>query len=422
MFINLDDVGDGSNIHTPETVHDISNNPQLREFLGFPYIVIPRMYDIPGKNRAYQLLIASYDLKSYVDNLDVTRGTFDIVHKDGIESFDASEVYDQCALPHKYVLGCHGCMEISDTTNHCRPKALALKDDGEASDEGAEDIIEWARKKSNRRIAGFEYVSPTMTAAKSFENSVRKLNDHHFELIPNNVYDKHDSAVRAAALMRFKRKTCTTCLLYEGCTKEGKNGKNFYHSRYCTGTFKYDNWDQYIDTVIQGMTTEYTDQQLAFIAYNSGLLSKRYKRRVVYLTLSQQYHDGDKLVAVLRHKRSPYRYKDIKVQGFDAVLGLLGADAKEPPEHLATITKKQKALLYMASAISSSPTHTRNWRSVNYPIAYIDLRWGGDVQLYALCNFEIRNWCTLSMSNPVDFVSYWGVNAITNTTEFNRTR
>lgn len=368
------------------------------------------------------MLIASYDTKNYVNKLDVTRGTFDIVHRDGIESFDAATVYDRCALPHKYVLGCSGCMEIRDTTNHCRPKELALKDDGEESDKGAEDIIEWSRKKRNRVIAGFEYVSPTMTAAKSFENSVRRLDQHHFELIAENVYEKRDRSIKSAALVRFKRKTCTTCLLYKGCTGEGRNGKNFYHARYCTGTFKYDNWDQYLDTVIQGMETEYTDKQLAYIAYNSGLLSRRYKRRVVYLTLTQQYHDGDKLVAVLRHKRDPYRFKDIKIQGFDAVLGLLGDDAKDPPEHLETMTKQQKAMLYMASTRSGSPTHSRGFRTVDYPIAFIETRYGGEVRLSALCNYEIRSWCQIDISNPLDFVSYWGIGAMTNSTEFNRNR
>ena len=367
-------------------------------------------------NANYPYLMLRQVVAEVVTGLPTAHGPLILVENGVVSTYQQEEIYNACPLPHKYIVDCSGCLESDNTVYVCPVKKAHLTwyNDDECSAVSARDVLEWAKKKKNQLIEGFKYVSPTMTAGKPFQPNVRALREHYFSDVEHNVKERSEASQRGADLVKFKRTICTQCLLGKSCLSGASRVP--WMPKSCEGKVKLESWEEYSDLVLKTYTTPHTDEELAWISYNSGLLEKRINRRIYYLTLAAintRYHykmDVEEKILVTAALRPKRGGVDIPLPSMEAVHEAMKGTGKEPPEHLRSLDKNAKALLLECASLKNSPVHVSRWRSTEYPVMYVRSGMGGFVRVYFSWPrraHQLTPW-DLEIDQPIKLFNHYG--------------
>lgn len=318
------------------TMLKIAEDQLTQETLGLPFLIMCKDNNI----------IATTDFEHVIDLLERASTTDKIIWRTtkGIEVVRPADIFDNCALPHKYVLGCKECLTDRETTNHCIPKESIIHYGGDCQEASTDvdELEEWKHRKLN--IANFTYISPLLTAPENIAKRKRSLSEHDFS------YVEERSDIRSKALTerhrrnRFYKEECSRCYGKEHCSK--------YHYRFvtCEGPYLYTEKEA-TEEILNMVTIPFSNAQIRYLLRNSGELKKRLNRCKYISTF---YMKGATLSYGLQRLTIPYADK----KPFDGYrdahqfIQQYGYDHKPYPY---PVTKSLKARLCLIASYESSP-------------------------------------------------------------------
>ena len=291
------------------------------------------------------------------------------------------QIMDSCYLPHKYVMSCTDCatssyskeQEVSDhdciikqIVQRTAPKGYRWNssiDNGVNTEELAEDF---ELKNGKTQINDFVYISPAMTGGAGIHARVRGISKHFFTEIQGAADCRSEAQVERKRFKDFREKVCITCGVHKTCEQYSHE----YSQRTCEGPYPKDQKEM-VRTIIQGVKNPFTVPQIRYLLANSGLFYKRYKRCIVYGTLST---DPQGICFAIRRKTCPWARNDMKIftnfKEAQQFIKEYGSDSQD--KYITPLTKELLATLYEAVYYNYSPTYTGRWRSTSYPVLYIE--------------------------------------------------
>ena len=318
------------------TMLKIAKDQLTQETLGLPFLIMRKDNNI----------IATTDFEHVIDLLERASTVDKIIWRTtkGIEVVRPADIFDNCALPHKYVLGCKECLTDRETTNHCIPKESVIHyggDHQEASTD-VDELEEWKHRKVS--IAGFTYISPLLTAPENIAKRKRSISEHDFS------YVEERSEIRSRALMerhrrtRFYKEECARCYGKEHCSK--------YHYRFvgCEGPYLYTEKEA-TEEILNMVTIPFSNAQIRYLLHNSGELKKR-RNRCKYMATF--YMEGNTLSYGLQRLTIPYADK-IPFDGYRDAHQFMQEYGHGHTPYPYPITKSLKARLCLIASYEHSP-------------------------------------------------------------------
>lgn len=379
--------GGKEDIFSESTFLKIAEDPMVRQTLGIPFLIM----------RNDDNVIATTDFEHLINRLDEARTTDYVVWRteDGIKVKRPADIFDNCSLPHKYVLGCKGCLSDRETTNHCVPKhnVLFYSSDRHIVASSIDNLEQWEHRKI--KIANFTYISPLLTAPKNIAKRNRGISEHDFS------YVEERSEIRSKALTerhrrnRFYKEECSRCYGKEHCSK--------YHYRFvmCEGPYLYTEKTA-TEEILNMVTIPFSNAQIRYLLQNSGELKKRLNRCKYISTF---FMDGDTLSYGLQRITVPYADKK-PFDGFrDAhqFIQQYGYDHKPYPY---PITKHLKARLCLIASYEHSPYYSGGFgNSGTYPSQCIRRHGDTLTQSYGMTR-GYTYWRTREISTISDAMRY----------------
>ena len=308
------------------------------------------------------------------------------INEEPLGTVTLKQIIDSCYLPHKYTMPCTECATDSCTDEQAAsehncdikqmiqqlirknghwPTALSAEVD---TKELAEDF---KLKHGKTQIDDFVYISPAMTGGPGIHARVRGISEHFFTQIQDAADCRSGAQIERKRFKDFKEKVCTTCGVHETCDQSSTE----YQQRSCRGPYPKDQKDM-VRTITQGTTNPFTIPQTRYLLANSGLLTKRYKRCIVYATLSTNPHG---ICFAIRRKTKPWSRDDVEIftnfKEAQQFIKKYGDDY--PGDDVLPFTRERIAILYETLIRNYSPTYRGNWRSTSYPVLYVEPYFSG---------------------------------------------
>jgi hypothetical protein len=388
---------------------EIARDPRTREVLGVPFVVM-------GFEATYPNIIVSADFEYVIELIEHAPLNRIIVlgHDKGTSVIKPGQIFDNCHLPHKYIVGCKECISDRETEGHCLPKEAVLeygRDEHTDCPLDVDDLEEW--KHRGFSIGGFTYISPMLTAPKNIAQRKRPIKEHDFSYVSTRSEIRSDALKERYRRERFRKNECSRCLTKEKCLA--------YQNRSswagCEGPYLYTE-EEAENRVLECTTIPFTNPQFVYLLKNSGALPRLVNRRKCVTSF---YLEGTTLRFGRQYVTDPYSHLDsfdsfkeaksfIKEYGHDR-------DVFSPQSWSRKRVKHLKAMVSLLAQFDSSP-----WRSVmfhgslSFPASHISLNYGSVEQHYTMSRGR-RYWYTRQIDKVADLARYdWDIPHLSRTT------
>ena len=381
---------------TDKEILDITTDPLCRELMG-SFALFTRLPCTKGEE-----LLLSPDLDVHAIDKMPRASSDDVVKlitpETGLTSFNLQEVYYNCPLPHRTIVGCTECLNLK-TAGECELKRLWGRIGEEGITTDAEDAT--SQLKSRRSvIAGFTYVSPTLTRDRDFITPYRPHDDHNFNCIDENSEIVRKGLRERGRARKFRKTACSQCLVINSCAGHRYNS---YDTKYCRGPY-VETEKEAVQKILKDAKIPFTERQLLFLARNSGQLDKRYNRRIYWATFQYDPFRGGLVFGLSRYSGWGF----ITFQSYKEAEACIRAHNTtvyevKPREKLEA---KSKALLVELGQWSYSPTHRSGWHATCYQALGLEFnRWNNSWDL----RFRYNN--SGGGYRPNGMLLPWGVEA-----------
>lgn len=397
IFSSLDPT---DRIATPQTLKLIQNHPLVHQIVGYPNIVytyddalpyqIIRVTSIMDNTIAAQLPAAKKEDYIYVNSTPLETANISL-----------AQIYDKCALPHKYALGCNACIRLNSEE---LPDSCVLHDMANAGIH-AEHSNEYSPvddpsdylQSSVTTIGPFTYISPTLTRTEHFSKKERTISCHDFSAVTRRSADAANGGKESQRIHRFKAANCTRCLVRATCDAEGDS------KQYCKGAYFQTEKEATAD-ILEAVHVPFTRAQIKHLLAHSGPLAKRYNRRLYHLTFHATYRE---LNFGLRRTTATYFDFEPFATYKDAVKVINEYGYEEgSSRYRSKLTNHSLALLIALSAQTDSPRRRNNWRTFTYPKLGIEPSYEGYTLAYARGKEGYLPWKT-TITKLEDVYSNW---------------
>ena len=345
---------------TNEEMHNIMQDPLCMKLMGGSGVLAP-IEGGPG-----ELLLLTHDIGGHVVDI------MDVIPTDslmlmctpsgGVESINLTTEYYNCQLPHRTIRGCKGCLS-RETRTSCRPKEIGLAVAAFEDNEGVtpfeiiDDKLLYSRKSV---IAGYTYVSPSLTATENFAKTYRGVEEHDFNEVEDRSARVSQGLRERGRRRRFKQKACSVCLVQRGCDRAYTESQE----KYCNGPYN-PNEKEAAQSVLNSTRIPFNNYQLLYLALNSGELDKRYDRCRYWATFRMR---GNELTfGLCRYATGEYtefrNFKEAK-----EVLCSHNKGVHVPGKGDKYLTTLTKALLIELASQSCSPQRVSRWHVTQYDV------------------------------------------------------
>jgi len=412
LFSTLDT---SQQIVTPENLKLLSESQLVHDVLGYPCIMYVHRGSLPHP----VIRIAGDIGDDVISRIHTSRmGEYVyILNRDSARKFHPYEVYEECPLPHKYIIGCNGCAELPayDMPRLCAIRRY-LHDGYSTPDYDGADVDELngeVLQSSVTKIGPFTYISPMLTKPEGWDRETvfaklkRPLDAHDFSVVAENSHRTSDAAVERNRVNRFRREVCPTCLVHAGCLCYAER----WQIARCAGAFAQTE-DEAAEEVLSKVHIPFNDAQLRYLLANSGELSERFDRHICvgsfYIDYDWRTHKNI-LRFGLRYRTANSNNIDVAFSSFKEakhVLSEYGYD-RSWPEWRGRMTKKRKALLACAAHIDRSPYKQCGWVKTSYSILTMVPSYGDAIELHFNWGGRRPLAWTATVQSFSDFYKHW---------------
>lgn len=381
IFVCLDP--SDTQFHNRETPLTIARHPLVKEIMGDTFFV---QYFDGGEaelrhcNRGVQRWVFFKDIAGVLRSMDTGSHDNLLLQIEGkpLGTVTPQNILDNCYLPHKYAMTCMDCATGSSSNKHSQSEHnCILKNSLQRYESGRvittslpssinlQDIredFELVNRKT--QIDKFVFISPVLTA-DGIPSPVRPVHAHDFTRIQEYSDRRSDGQHERHRFVRFQEEVCPTCSMRAPCMKTRAD----YSRRSCPGPYPTDQ-KEIVEEILSNVRIPFSNAQLRFLLAHSGILYKRYKRRIVAGTFGM---DGNELCYRIRHKTKPYAYHDaFRFNNFrEASKFLREHNESIETKYLPPFTRELKAILCELASHDASPRCHYYWRTVSYPLLYI---------------------------------------------------
>lgn len=354
LFSSLDPK---DNIITPEILAAIAKSELLDKLMGSPRVTY--VYD----NQLPSPIIRvtpdlKYDISDSISTSKPGTGVWVSSTPGEVMYVNIAKMFDDCPLPHKYVLGCTECMRMSKIEVPVRcalHNALTYFTASDVVD--CDDMCADSLSTGKTTTAGFTYISPMLTKTEHFSTRDRRIAEHDFTVVRDNADNASKGGLASARVRRFKLKVCPRCLAQNACTHTYN-----YLVKFCPGPYAVTP-HQAACAILKGITVPFTHAQIGYLLAHSGELNLRLNRRRYFLTF---HATANELQFGLRRITSNwFDFNPLTYCEAQRVIQTCGNDIGE--RH-APVTHQSKALLVALATRTMSPTRSNGWRNTSYPV------------------------------------------------------
>lgn len=366
-----------------ETPMTLARHPLVKEIMGDVYFV--KFYaggeqQLWNHDRNVQRWVFSLEMRDVLVSMDEKNHDSVLLKTEGkpLGAVTTRDILDACYLPHKYTMSCLDCATASLSekhvesdhncylkrsvrrynTGHVRSTCLASSCDLSEIRED-HDLV-----NRQTKIDKFVFISPALTR-EGVPQMVRKVSEHDFCGIQDVSDARSEGQHERKRFVRFQEEVCPTCSMQLPCERYRAE----HSRRYCSGPYPTDS-KEIVEEILSNVTIPFSNAQIRTLFAHSGILEKRYRRRIVAGTFGM---DGSCLVFRIRHKTKPWGHDDAEqFNNFREANKFLRAYSRDPSTHFVTpLTRERKALLCELASHDHSPRNHYDWRTVCYPLLYI---------------------------------------------------
>lgn len=301
--------------------------------------------------------------------------------------YDPSNVYYDCMLPQKLVLGCVRCIQDALSSQREQTEPTPQKHlcslaqvyiTNWCTDGISAGTMQDVLKNRKTQVGGWTYISPRLTASASFAKSLRPAHDHDFLEIKRRSEHVKQGLAERNRRSTFKKTVCPKCICNPHCNKVS----TYYSKRYtrkwdwhqisCKGVYPKNEKACTVAMYKNLKGTQWrkwSPELLARIAVNSGTTNMRYSRRIAVLGMSP---DGSVVLRSKVNNNVLWRSKD--AAEVSDVLSTYTSNLSA-----TALTKGQVCLLAACHQIRWSPTRNSGWHSTQYAFKYVEYSSGYSV-------------------------------------------
>ena len=348
---------------------EIANSDLTRKLLGDTFVILP-IHNTHAKVKwgpTFEPLVAliatnemdraCYAALSQAKNLPVTLvKDGEVLHRDGFE------IFNNCGIPEKYIIGCAECQASSDIPNTCSI-VKTLGSTAEVPDLGIEDFMEEVPYWKSR-IGKFVAIGPSYTDNEHIAAGQRGIHAHSFKYVNRTIDHRKGMAIDRRRVATFRKEICSQCLIKEPCWAERP-------PRYCTH-YHPETLKELSLEIVRNVQCNFTGPQLRVLLANSGPLDKRYGRyKGVFTLVNTGYPDHDVKFSIQRKTRPgdalqiTSNYK-VALEWLNKYL--VNPEILEKPKPMLAT---EKAVLFELLERRYSPTYNNGWRRTAYPVRYV---------------------------------------------------
>lgn len=391
-----------SEILDDATKHLILHDPLLRKLVEGGVILTPTTftnYDEDAHNGWALYTDVGDTVLEQLENADKDTTLLVYVPEQGVQEINFHEIYYDCLLPQKSILGCRRCYyDDNESPKDCVIKKMR------GADISAE---EFAAELTNRetQIGGFTYISPRLTLASDFGKTFRPYDEHDFTTIEHNSEQISKGIKERARFRKFQKTACNQCFVENTCQDQRARDTR----RWCQGPFPKTAGDAVME-VLRKVHIPYTDDELAYLLENSYELSKRYMRRKYWTTFGiERIMNNTVLRFGIQRHTLPWAPMEFFRSFAEAKAFILEYGEDRNTDHWTfPLDPELKAVLIELAAFDRSPVHRNRWRHTTYPKVAVTHRYGNKLEAKFYMEGQRRiAWFSASAETLEDVYSDW---------------
>jgi hypothetical protein len=422
--------------YTVDDMLRLANDPILLSKYGTPFCVMSLFHN--DRPALFVLPHALIELCYYMEQPSILENQT-IIIKESNDTLpiviNVSDSITTCAIPEKYIYGCHGCLSVTRTLTHSCPVRSIMGADNPSYGYGrTEDnlniisqiylnderiIKSWGKYESpfnskRTKIAGYLYVSPTMFYTplptdrlhhRSKSAAFIGLRDITIDNIDLDSYERHSERKQDVIDTRKKykdnvKKNCTECSVKETCHITFKNKK-----KYCSSP--YPSNEEIDKHFLNDDTTKISKDTIVEILLTSGNCSitnpTTGRKCDAYISIhNDMYGLGFRVIArasgkILTKGTTDKEWIDFKVENN---ININYSDFAKNELHEKLKDATWYAKLLACAAIKQSPTRVSMFHSTAYAKAYLETThrcfsvkflWTSRRRLCPW-NYEVKDW------------------------------